>query len=157
LLRVGEKITSTSPHPVGFIPCQKFQTIEMAEINGLGVSIVTLENGWAKLEELKQKPPEEGAKEQKADARRKVAGMVVGIRVALRFVPGFSPEGVTPYRMMRLGTFSIGILSSVLNCGTLFRLERWDIVFWWTRGRRLRPLGSGKISMVSSLHSSISV
>ena len=82
---------------------------------------------------------------------------MVGTRVAIRFVLSFSREGVIPYHTMRLGASLASVTSLVLNCGALFRLERRNAVFRWTRGRRLRSLGGGKKIDGSSLHSSISV
>lgn len=76
--------------------------------------------------------------------------IVVGTRVALRFVPGSSREGIPLGRPVPHDTFaslfyqcSDRVLSSTLDPDVLLRLGLRNSVFRWTNGRCLRTLGSG--------------
>ena len=70
---VGKPVTFTSTHalpPSDDVP----RDIGTAEINGVDLASELLQNGWAKLKDLKRDPTEEDARKREIEAEARAAG-----------------------------------------------------------------------------------
>ena len=117
-----EKIAPTSHRVLSVSSRAKiFRVLKMAEINGLGVSIGILENRVGG-----------DVEEREIDTGEKLWGRyMVGTRVAIRFVPSFSREGVIPYPTMRLGASLASVTSLVLKLIPKAGHSRRPSLFGW--------------------------